>query len=159
MGKCIQVCNTWFIPSPHTFPSGIFEAGIVSFTFCAEWIVIFKIPVVPVDRKTQVIRNGNIFGASTIFFPLKNFGCFIGQVRTTCMDSRIFALYDFGHNIFRHGSWQDLSYRQECQLAEVLCLGYLREWYIPPLIKRMNLIIDVFNIIPFVSKKGTFLYG
>lgn len=86
MGKRIQICNGGFVSYPHPFLARIFEPGIVTFAFCAEGVSAFKVSAVPVDEKPQVVRNGNVFGAATVFFAIIKvlvmartvsiFGCF-----------------------------------------------------------------------------------
>lgn len=52
VGKCVQVGNGRTVFYPHSFLTGIFEAGIISFAFCAKRIVTFKVFAVSVNRKS-----------------------------------------------------------------------------------------------------------
>ena len=46
---------------------GIFEAGIVTLTFCAKRVDVLKTETVPVNRKPVIVRNGLVFGATPVF--------------------------------------------------------------------------------------------
>lgn len=67
MGKRIQISDGEFVSYPHPFLPRIFEPGIVTFAFCAEGVITFKVYAVPVDGESQVVRNGNVFGAAAVF--------------------------------------------------------------------------------------------
>lgn len=132
MGKSIQICNRRFISYPYPFLACVFKAGIVTFTFCAEGIIAFKVFTVSVDGKPYAIRNGYILCTAAVLLAIIEifvmawavgiFGCF---QRTT----EFLSGYNRCQKIYRLSTWQVRLRKQDFpaeQVWDFWCCVYLR---------------------------------
>ena len=66
----VKVSGAFLVANPKALLAGGFETGIVSFTLGAKCVDRFEVDAVAVDGKAVVIRDGDVFGAAAILFPI-----------------------------------------------------------------------------------------
>ena len=63
----VQIGGAVGVTDPEAFLAGSLKAGVVTFTFRAQGISAIEAGGSPVNGKSVSIRNGTVFGASSVF--------------------------------------------------------------------------------------------
>ena len=161
MGKRVQVCDGGFVSYPHPFLPCVFKPGIVTFAFCAEGVIAFKVSAVPVDGEAKVVRNGNVLGAATVLSAIVKvfvvagaigiLGCFQRAAELLARSAvvRELAILPHGKPGFADGIslWEKLG---------VLGIAPVQWDDAFPVIQFIDFVVNVFDIIALIRKERAF---
>ena len=67
MRERVKILSGMEITHPKAFLIGSLETGIVAFTLGTKFVSVFEVFGSAVDRKSVIVRDSNIFGATRNF--------------------------------------------------------------------------------------------
>ena len=165
MGNGVEILSRLLASDPQTLLCSSLKSGIVPFAFRSQGVDRLKSNRIPLDGKSVIVRERDIFRTACSFGTLAETIVVAGtvvQMRSALVGTAVFlscsaVVGEFAVPVHCQSCFTNGSAARN--LVQVLRIAFIERDHTVTVVNIMHGIVDRFYIVGFICNKGAFLHG